>query len=103
MAKKKQTYNDIVGQERPTLVDFYATWCGPCKMMQPILKELSAEVGDQAKVLKIDIDKNQALAQKLGIRSVPTLAIYKRGKIVWRQSGAMGKGQLLKELKQHYA
>jgi len=102
MAKKKNKFSDIVGQERPTLVDFYATWCGPCKAMHPILKEVAKEVGDSAKVLKIDIDKNQALAHKLNIKSVPTLAIYKRGKVVWRQSGGMSKGQLVKKLKSHY-
>ena len=97
----KQTYYDIVASESPTLVDFYATWCGPCKMMHPVLKDLAKDVKDRAKIIKVDIDKNQALASKLDIMSVPTLMIYKRGKVVWRKSGAMTKNQLLKELETH--
>ena len=102
MTKKKNGFYDIVGKEKPTLVDFYATWCGPCKAMHPVLKEVAKEIGDRGKVLKIDIDKNQALAHKLSIRSVPTLAIYKQGKIVWKKTGGMSKGQLLGEMKKHF-
>ncbi len=101
MGKKKETFQDIVANSRPTLVDFHAVWCGPCKMMKPVLKELAGELHGKARILKIDIDKNQALAQKLNVRSVPTLAIYKHGKVVWRQSGAMSKSQLLQALKPH--
>lgn len=100
MAKK--SYYDIVNREQPTLVDFYATWCGPCKMMSPILKDLSKEVKGNAKILKIDIDKNQRLAQKLDVRSVPTLMIYQKGKVVWRKSGAMTKAKLKKQIEKFY-
>jgi len=96
MAKK--TYYDIVGSERPTLVDFYATWCGPCKMMHPILKDLSKEMKGKAKILKVDIDKNQKLAKKLEVKSVPTFVIYQNGKIVWRKSGGMTKAKLKKQV-----
>ncbi|MFT6810819.1 MAG: thioredoxin 1 [Saprospiraceae bacterium] len=99
MPKKKQQFKDIVGSEKPTIVDFFATWCGPCKMMKPVLKELSSDLKGKARILKIDIDKNKQLANKLEVRSVPTIAIYQRGRIVWRKSGAMTKVQLAKALK----
>lgn len=99
MAKK--SYYDIVNNEKPTLVDFYATWCGPCKMMTPVLKDLSKAVKGKAKILKIDIDKNQRLAKKLDVKSVPTLMIYQKGKVVWRRSGAMTKAQLNKQLQKY--
>ena len=96
----KSTFNDIIRADKPTLVDFYATWCGPCKAMMPVLKEVSKKSANKAKVIKIDIDKNQKLASKLSIRSVPTLVIYKKGKIVWRQSGGMSASQLLSKLEE---
>lgn len=99
MPKRKQQFKDIVGSEKPTIVDFFATWCGPCKMMKPVLKDLAADLKGEARILKIDIDRNQRLANKLAVRSVPTIAIYQRGKIVWRKSGAMTKSQLLKAVK----
>jgi len=83
-------------------VDFYATWCGPCQGMHPILKGLAKDLGAEAKILKIDIDKNQKLAKKLEVMSVPTFIIYKKGKIVWRRSGAMSKGQLKKKIEAHF-
>ena len=94
MKKKKVTFKDVVKSSKPTLVDFYATWCGPCQAMMPAIKEVSQRVGDSAKVIKIDIDRNQKLANKLNIRSVPTLMIYKEGKVVWRQTGGMSATQL---------
>ncbi len=94
----KQSFHDIVASDKPTLVDFYATWCGPCKAMDPIIRQLKAEMGDKARVIKIDIDKNPHLAQKLGIRSVPTFAVYKLGKIKWQVSGGQSIAKLKAEL-----
>lgn len=95
---KKKSFKELIRSERPTLVDFYATWCGPCKMMHPVLKELASDVKGEAKILKVDIDKNQKLANKLGIRSVPTFIIYKSGKEMWRKSGGMSKGALANQI-----
>lgn len=88
------TYNEIIKSSTPTLVDFHAEWCGPCKMMAPILKDLKRAMGEKVKVLKVDVDKNQALAGKLNVRGVPTLILYKEGKQVWRQSGVVQLNQL---------
>lgn len=89
-----QTFADVINSSTPTLVDFYAEWCGPCKMMKPILEDLKTKIGDTAKIITIDVDKNQNAAAVYQVRGVPTLILFKDGKIVWRQSGVVQSGQL---------
>ena len=94
-------FNEIIQSEKPVLIDFFATWCGPCQAMPPILKELKSKLGDKVSVLKIDVDKNQQLANKYGVRSVPTLMLFKRGELVWRESGVFSAKQLAGIINQH--
>ena len=84
-----ENFNEIINGEQLTLVDFYATWCGPCKAMHPVLEQLKETLGDGIRVIKLDVDKNETLSNTYRIQSVPTLMLFKDGKIVWRQSGAM--------------
>ncbi|ALM07786.1 thioredoxin [Sediminicola sp. YIK13] len=97
----KSSFNDIINSEIPVLVDFYADWCGPCKMLAPILKQVKDELGDAIKVIKIDVDKNQALAGKFQVRGVPTMILFKNGNQLWRQSGVLQKNELLATIKSH--
>ena len=97
----KETFKTIIDGKQPVLVDFHATWCGPCKTQAPILKELSADIKGKARILKIDIDKNQPIAQKYQVRSVPTLILFKNGQLLWRQAGVASKQQLLDIINQH--
>ena len=92
-------FEEIIKSSTPTLVDFFATWCGPCKMMTPILEQVSSEIGEGAKVLKIDVDKNRDVSAKYGIRSVPTLLLFKEGNIVWRQAGVPPKHLIVESIK----
>lgn len=95
------SFQNIINSENPVLVDFFAEWCGPCKMMKPILEELKKLVGDRFTILKIDVDKNRALATYYGIQAVPTLIIFKKGKPEWRQSGVMQARDLQKLLEKY--
>lgn len=90
-----ETFNDIINGEHAVLVDFFATWCGPCKMMHPVLEQVKPEVGDKLRIIKVDVDKNQAVARRYGIQSVPTLMVFRKGETLYRRSGAMGKAELL--------
>nr|WP_152538422.1 thioredoxin [Aquimarina macrocephali] len=102
--KKKQmksSFSNIIESKTPVLVDFFADWCGPCKMLAPILKEVKDELGDTIKIVKIDVDKNQPLASKYQVRGVPTMILFKEGKQLWRQSGVLQKNDLLGVINSH--
>ena len=90
----RPTFRELINGEKPVLVDFYATWCGPCKAMAPILKEVSQNIADKGTIIKVDVDKNPQIAEKLKVRGVPTFVLYKKGNIVWRQSGMQSAHQL---------
>ncbi len=97
----KDSFNNIINSETPVLVDFHADWCGPCKMLAPILKQVKDEMGNDLKIVKIDVDKNQSLASTYQVRGVPTMMLFKNGKQVWRQSGVLQKNDILQVVKQH--
>lgn len=95
------SFNEIISSETPTLVDFSAEWCGPCKMMAPILQETAQQMGEQVKIIKVDVDKNPGAAQHFQIMGVPTLILFKEGKILWRQSGVVQTPALVQTIKSH--
>ena len=84
-----EKFNDVINSNQLTLVDFYATWCGPCKMMHPVLEQLKADLGDSIRIIKLDVDKSGDIAEAYRIQSVPTLMLFRGGEMWWRQSGAM--------------
>ncbi|MFN3909058.1 MAG: thioredoxin [Flavobacterium sp.] len=89
------TFQDIINAEKPVLVDFFATWCKPCQMLSPILKEVKDSLGEEVSIIKIDVDKNQALAAQYQVRGVPTLLLFQKGQTLWRQSGVLTKQQII--------
>lgn len=91
----------LISQDRPTLVDFFATWCGPCKVQGPILEDVKNQVGEDANIVKVDIDKNQALAAQYNVRSVPTLIMFKNSEAVWRGVGVHNAAQLVDKIREH--
>lgn len=90
-----ETFNDVISGNSLVLVDFFATWCGPCKMMHPVLEQVKATLGDKIRIIKIDVDKHNDAAGRYGIQSVPTLMLFRNGEMLYRQSGAMSKADLL--------
>lgn len=96
-----ENFNDIIKGDQLTLVDFFATWCGPCKVMHPVLEQLKHELGDSIRIIKLDVDKNDTLATQYCIQSVPTLMLFKSGENIWRQSGAMRLGDLKNLISQY--
>jgi len=93
-------FSDIINQDKAVLIDFFAEWCGPCKMMSPILKDVKDTLGDSITIIKIDVDKNQALASKYQVRGVPTLMLFKAGNQLWRQSGLLQKNEIIKTVEE---
>ncbi len=98
---KKETFSEIINGNIPVLVDFTATWCGPCKLMKPVLEELHRQMGDKLRIIKIDIDASPAAANAHNVQSVPTLILFQKGKNLWRQSGVLQAPQLKKIIEQH--
>ncbi len=91
-------FNTMINSDTPTLVDFFATWCGPCKTMSPIVEETKNLLGDKAKVLKVNVDNNREVSMKYNIRSIPTMVIFKNGEIVWRKPGVTSSKDLIEEV-----
>lgn len=91
-------FSEIINQEKPVLVDFFATWCGPCQTMSPILKQVKEDLGESVSIIKIDVDKNKTLASKFQVRGVPTFMLFKNGKQVWKQAGLITKNELKQKI-----
>ena len=89
-----ENFNEIINSEQLTLVDFFATWCGPCKTMHPVLEQLKEQMGDRLRILKFDVDKNETLSASYRVQAVPTLMLFRKGELLWRQSGALSLSQL---------
>ncbi len=95
-------FDDIIKSDKPVLVDFYATWCGPCRVMAPILTELKKKVGEKASIIKIDVDEQEGLSLRYNVQSVPTLMVFKNGELLWRESGVHQANQLEEVLQKFY-
>jgi thioredoxin 1 len=94
----KGNFYNLINDKKPVLVDFYATWCGPCKSQLPIIKDVSKALAGRVKIIKIDIDKNKQIAHKYKVRSVPTLALFEQGRLLWQEAGLKSKTQILKAI-----
>ena len=92
------SFAELINSEKPVLIDFYATWCGPCQMLAPILKEVKDSLGDSISILKVDVDKNQELAAMQQARGVPTMVLYQKGQLLWRQSGVVSKEEIIQTI-----
>ncbi|MDP5045123.1 MAG: thioredoxin [Leeuwenhoekiella sp.] len=97
----KTTFGNLTESSTPVLIDFYATWCGPCQTLAPILEDVKKDLGEKVKIIKVDVDKNQALAQKFQVRGVPTMMLFKNGKQLWRQSGVLTRADLKQVIENH--
>jgi thioredoxin 1 len=93
---KMSNFDAIIKSEKPVLIDFFATWCGPCKMLSPILREVKDSLGDRVSIIKIDVDKNQQISSQYQVRGVPTMILFQNGKQLWRQSGVLTKEEIIK-------
>lgn len=91
-------FDTIIQSEKPVLIDFFATWCGPCKLLGPILKEVKDSLGDRVSIIKIDVDKNQQISSQYQVRGVPTMMLFQNGKQLWRQSGVLTKEEIIKTI-----
>jgi thioredoxin 1 len=100
MTSAQPSFSHLIQGSKPVLVDFFAEWCGPCKMMPPILKEVKQQLGDAVTIIKIDVDRNPALAGQFGVQGVPTLIVFQNGQVKWRQSGVVPATQLMQVLQQ---
>ena len=97
----KTAFGSLIASEKPVLVDFFADWCGPCKMLAPVLKQVKDQLGDQVRIVKIDVDQNSGIAAKYQVRGVPTLILFKSGQAVWRQSGVVPANTITQAITPH--
>ena len=95
---KMSDFDTIINSDKPVLIDFFATWCGPCKILGPILKEVKDNLGDRVSIIKIDVDKNQQISSQYQVRGVPTMILFQNGKQLWRQSGVVSKEEIIKTI-----